>query len=100
MSNSMVVRNYHDLNREIGRLQYELRKIEFLLSPREGAPIPEEIYQQAGRDKLDNPELTTRQLAERYFPHYFPDRANSAIRMMDQGLRRVARPAAKKAHSE
>lgn len=90
MSNSMEVRNYHDLNREICRLQYDLTKIEFLLSPPKGRPS-EEIYQQARRDKLDDPELTTGQLAERYFPRYFPERADAAIRMMDQGLRRAAR---------
>jgi hypothetical protein len=94
MSNSMDVRNYHDLNREIGRLQYDLTKIEFLLSPPKGRP-PERIYDQALSERLDNPNLTPHQLAECHFPFYFPERADAAIRMMDQGLRRATRRAMK-----
>jgi hypothetical protein len=86
---------YEDSQRQIGRLQYDLGKIEFFLSPPKGRPS-EGIYQQARLDKLDHAELTTRQLAERYFPYYFPERANAAIRMMDQGLRRAARREMKK----
>ena len=56
MSNSMVVRNYHDLNREIGRLQYELRKVEFLLSPREGAHLKKSISK-PGATSLTTPNL-------------------------------------------
>jgi hypothetical protein len=95
LSDPMAYHMYEDSQRQIGRLQYDLGKIEFLLSPPKGRPS-EEIYQQARRDKLDDPELTTRQLAERYFPFYFPERADSANRMMDQGLRRAARRSTKK----
>ena len=95
LSSSTEVRNYHDLNREIGRLRYELGKVQFLLSPPKGRPR-ERIYEQALREKLNDSELTTRQLAERCFPYYFPERADAAIRMMDQGLRRAARRTAKK----
>jgi hypothetical protein len=87
---------HEDTQRQIGRRQSP-SKIESLLSSstRESTRTGE-IYQQARRDKLDDPELTTRQLAERYFPFYFPERADAAIRMMDQGLRRAARNAVKK----
>jgi hypothetical protein len=91
----MEVRKYHDLNRQIGWLRYELGKVQFLLSPPKGRPR-ERIYDRALSEKSNNPELTTRQLAERYFPKYFPERADAAIRMMDQGLRRATRRAAKK----
>jgi hypothetical protein len=92
MSNSMEVRNYHDLNREIGRLQRDLTRIEFLLSPPKGRPR-EGIYDQALSEKLDEPKLSNRQLAELHFSLYFPERADVAIRMMDQGLRRATRRA-------
>ena len=95
MANAMQVRNYHDRNREIWRLQRELSKIEFLLSPPKGRPC-EGIYDQALSEKLNENKLSTRQLAERHFPLYFPERADAAIRMMDQGLRRAARRAIEK----
>jgi hypothetical protein len=95
LSDPMAYRMYEDAQRQIRRLQYDFGKIEFLLSPPKGRPS-EEIYQRARGDKLDDPELTTRQLAERHFPYYFPERADAAIRMMDQGLRRAARRAMKK----
>jgi hypothetical protein len=89
-----LLRDYYDAMRAQGLLQRQVQEIEFLLSPppgREG----ELIYQQAQRDREANPQLTVRHLAEKYFPHYFPGRPDSAIRMMDQGLRRLTRKSAK-----
>jgi hypothetical protein len=94
LSDPVAYRKYEDSQRQIGQLQYDLSKIEFLLSPPKGRPR-EGIYDQALNEKLDVPELSTRQLAERHFPLYFPERADDAIRMMDQGLRRATRRATK-----
>jgi hypothetical protein len=69
--------------------QVQLEENEFLLSPPRGRG-KEVVYQQAQKDREINPQLTVRQLAEKYFPNYFPGRADSAIRMMYQGLRRLA----------
>ena len=79
-----------DNERAIDQAQYELSKIEFLLTPPSGRPR-EPIYDQALRDRENDPSLSIPRLAQKYFPHYFPDRAESARRMMDQGLRRAAR---------
>jgi hypothetical protein len=95
LSNALEVRNYHDLSREIGRLQRDLSKMEFLLTPPKGRPR-EGIYDQALIEKLAEPKLSIRHLAVRYFPRYFPERADAAIRMMAQGLRRASRRALKK----
>ena len=83
-----VYRAHHDSLRELGRIAYEIREIESLLHPSRGRE-QETIYQKAQRDRVANPRLTVRQLAEKYIPHYFPNRADSAIRMMDEGLRRA-----------
>lgn len=85
-----LLRDYDDAMRAQGVLEHNIREIEFLLSPPKGRER-ELIYQQAQRDRESNPQLTVRQLAEKYFPHYLPGRADSAIRMMDQGLRRLVR---------
>lgn len=85
-----VDRAYNDSLRELGRVWHEIRETESLLHPSRGRE-KELIYQQAWQDRAANPRLSVRLLAERYFPHYFPNRAESAIRMMDQGLRRLTR---------
>jgi hypothetical protein len=85
-----LLRDYYDTMRAQGLLEHQIREIEFLLSIPKGRE-PEPIYQQAQRDREANPQLTVHQLAEKYFPHYFPGRADSATRMMDQGLRRLVR---------
>jgi hypothetical protein len=94
VSDPIAYRMYEDAQRQIGRLQHELSEIDFLLSPPKGRPR-EGTYDQALREKLNDPKLTTRQLAERHFPFYFPQRADDAIRMLDQGLRRATRRAMK-----
>jgi hypothetical protein len=85
-----VDRIHNDSLRALGRIEYEIRETESLLHPSWGREN-EPIYRQAQRDLAANPQLKVRQLAEKYLPHYFPKRAESAMRMMDQGLRRLNR---------
>jgi len=89
-----------DNEREITRLQYEIRKIDELLHPPTGRPRGSE-YERAFREKQGNPTLTNRDLARKYFPICFTDKKDSekseaektreecAVEMMRQGLRRL-----------
>jgi hypothetical protein len=85
-----VDRAYSDSYRELGRIKAEIRATELVLHPPMGRG-EEPIYQQAQLDRASNPQLTVRLLAEKYLPQYFPNRADFATRMMDQGLRRLTR---------
>lgn len=85
-----LLREYNDAMGTQGRIAGEIVELESLLSPPKGRE-KELVYQQAQQDRAANPQLTVRLLAEKYFPNYFPDRTKSAIRMMDQGLRRLTR---------
>jgi hypothetical protein len=90
MSDPAVCRMLEDTERQISLCTLEIREAEVLLSPPRGRP-PEAIYRQALRDLEAQPNLTTRQLAVKYLPHYFPDRAEWALNMMKEGLRRARR---------
>jgi hypothetical protein len=79
-----------DNERELARLGYEIQRIDELLSPTRGRP-PEPIYEYALQDQQLDPNLTITDLARKYLPCYFPDREDSAIEMMRQGLRRAKR---------
>jgi hypothetical protein len=89
-SDPMIDRMDWDNEREIAYLKYKIRKIEELLNPARGRPR-ESIYELAFRDQHFDPSLTVAHLAEKYLPIYFPERKDSAIGMMRQGLRRVRR---------
>lgn len=89
MSDPELVRMSEDTGGgEICRCKQELTEAEFMLSPPKGHP-PDRIYRLALRDRESQPTLTVTQLAQKYLPHYFPGRSNSAVRMMDEGLRRA-----------
>lgn len=79
-----------DNEREIARVRYEIHKVDELLHPTKGRPR-EPIYESALRDLGANPSLTIADLARTYLPAYFPDRKDSAIEVMRQGLRRARR---------
>ena len=90
LSDPMLDRVYEDTQRAIGMLSREFIETEFMLSPPKGHP-PERIYRQALRDRETNPQLSVRDLAEKYLPIYFPEHAEHGIKAMEQGLRRARR---------
>jgi hypothetical protein len=59
-----------------------------MLSPPKGRP-QDQIYRLALSDRESQPSLTLTQLVQKYLPNYFPDRVESARKMMDSGLRRA-----------
>ena len=77
----------HDTQRAIDQLTWELSEIEFILHAPRGRP-PERAYDQALRELERDPKPTLRELAEKFFPHYFPDRAQIAVDMIRQGIYR------------
>jgi hypothetical protein len=79
-----------DNERGIARVGYEIQRIDELLSPTRGRP-PEPIYECALQDQQLDRNLTVADLARKYLPGYFPDRKDSAIEMIRQGLRRAKR---------
>lgn len=88
LSDPYFDRLFDDNERAIGSLRVELAEARFLLSPPRGRP-PDRIYELALEEKERNPELTDRQLAEKYLPNYFPDRTDYACEMIRSGLNRA-----------
>jgi hypothetical protein len=86
----IVDRMDRDNEREIGRVQYEISKLDQLLSPPRGR-AREPIYEAAFQDKNANPSLTVLELAQKYLQEYFPNRKESAVEMMRQGMRRASK---------
>jgi hypothetical protein len=90
IENPVIDRMDDDLCAEMNRLRYEIEKIDRLLNPPTGRPR-EEVYDQALQDLLSDPTLAIPELAKRYYPNFFPDRAGAAIQMMRQGVGRARR---------
>ena len=83
----MAERMAEDIQRTIDRMQLDLRETEYLLHPPKGR-MKDRIYDLALRELESNPDLPLRTLAKKYFPNYFPDRADSAVAMLWQGMNR------------
>jgi hypothetical protein len=81
----MLDRMDEDCAKEIGRLEQETAGIKLLLNPPIGRP-QERMYDRALVEQAENPSLTTRILAEKYLPHYFPAHAEAAIDAMRHGI--------------